>query len=124
MFRDFVFIFLFLVRFSQPATQTDVRGGKFKNDLRSCVAIRPAFSSLLSRYSFSKTRKLSSSIRRSSAQSGHPERAITSFGSVATYGLTKTLFAFVSTTNAPCATLEHSYFSCGGYGLTTIPDAS
>jgi hypothetical protein len=35
-------------KISQLATQTDVRGGKFKKDLRSCVAIRPAFSSLLS----------------------------------------------------------------------------
>ncbi len=44
-FRFHIFVFR---KISQPATQTDVRGGKFKKDLRSCVAIRPAFSSLLS----------------------------------------------------------------------------
>ena len=38
---------LSFVTFSQPAAQTDVRGGKFKKDLTSCFAIRPAFSSLL-----------------------------------------------------------------------------
>src|SRR5438309_417403 len=42
----------------------------------------------------------------------------------ATYGLTKTLLTFVSRTNAPCAILEQSYLSCGGYGLMTTPDGS
>jgi len=41
-FHTFVFR-----KVSQPAIQMDVRGGKFKKDLRSCFAIRPAFSSLL-----------------------------------------------------------------------------
>jgi len=61
-FQRFRFHGLSFVTISQPVSQTDVRGGKFKKDLRSCVAIRPAFSTLLSRYSFSKTRNLSSSI--------------------------------------------------------------
>jgi len=64
-FHRFRFHRFTLRKISQRGTQTDVRGGKFKKDLRSCVAIRPAFSSLLSRYSFSKTRNLSSSISRS-----------------------------------------------------------
>ena len=68
IFRDFIFIFLLFVRFSQPGTQTDARRGKFKKELNNCAVIQTAFSSLLSRYSFSKTRKLSSSIRRSSAR--------------------------------------------------------
>ena len=66
IFRDFFFIGLF-GNISQPGTQTDARRGQFKKDLNNCAVIRPAFSSLFSRYSFSKTRKLSSSIRRSSA---------------------------------------------------------
>ena len=64
-FHRFRFHRFTLRKISQRGTQTDVRGGKFKKDLRSCVAIRPAFSSLLSLYSFSKTRNLSSSIWRS-----------------------------------------------------------
>ena len=58
-FRFHRFVFR---KISQLETQTDVCGGKFKKDLKSCVAIRPAFSSLLSLYSSSKTRNLSSSI--------------------------------------------------------------
>jgi hypothetical protein len=60
--QRFRFHTLFLRKISQPARQTDVCGGKFKKVLSSCVAILPAFSSLLKRYSFSKTRNLSSSI--------------------------------------------------------------
>src|SRR2546428_1889493 len=47
-FQRFRFHRFVLRKISQPATQTDVCGGKFKKDLRSCVAIRAAFSSLLS----------------------------------------------------------------------------
>ncbi len=43
---------------------------------------------------------------------------------VATYGLTNTLFALGSTANPPCPIFEQSYFSFGGYGLTTTPEGS
>ncbi len=64
-FQRFRFHRFVLGNISQPGTQTDARRGQFKKDLNNCAVIRPAFSSLLSRYSFSKTRNLSSSIRRS-----------------------------------------------------------
>ena len=46
-FQRFHFHRFVLRKISQLETQTDVRGGKFQKDLRSCFAIRPAFSSLL-----------------------------------------------------------------------------
>lgn len=63
-FQRFCFHRFILRKISQRGSQTDVRGGKFKKDLKSCVAILPAFSSLFRRYSFPKTRNLSSSICR------------------------------------------------------------
>src|SRR5262249_21173214 len=65
-FKRFCFHIVSSVKISEQASQTDARCGKFKKVLNSCAAIRPAFSGLLSRYSFSKTRNLSSSIRRRS----------------------------------------------------------
>jgi len=67
-FQRFCFHMFVSVKISQLGTQTDAWRGKFKKDLNNCTAIRPAFSSLLKRYSFSKTRNLSSSIRRSRAR--------------------------------------------------------
>src|SRR5579884_3644704 len=40
------------------------------------------------------------------------------------YGLTKTLFTWVSRTSPPCAIFEQSNMVCGGYGLRTTPDGS
>jgi hypothetical protein len=67
-FQRFHFHKFVLRNISQPRTQTDAQRGQFKKDLNNCAVIRPAFSGLLNRYSFSKTRNLSSSIRRSKAR--------------------------------------------------------
>src|SRR5207249_12173910 len=71
-FQRFHFHRFVLRKISQLETQTDVCRGGFKKDLKSSSTIRPAFSILLSWYSFSKTRNLSSSIRRSNPRYTEP----------------------------------------------------